>query len=198
MFEGLGGGGEWGDFPEAAELQKQMATLEEKITNFKQEMVDEDDDENFLSNIDPNCSMQNTPDSKWSKPVYRSDPNLPKGWTYFDNGKGSMFYRNAAGKFIKNRRNVLAEMYLTGGFSREEIQYIRDGLVNEGWKYHQDLPVGWMLKQYTHKIEGVGTDVILLYIRVSVVLIWSLCRTDREKLDINLDSTVFACRVMEI
>ena len=40
--------------------------------------------------------------------------------------------------------------------------------------------------------------VILLYIRVSVVLIWSLCRTDREKLYINLDSTVFACRVMEI
>ena len=118
--------------------------------------------------------------------------------TYFDNGKGSMFYRNAAGKFIKNRRNVLAEMYLTGGFSREEIQYIRDGLVNEGWKYHQDLPVGWMFKQYTHKIEGVDTDVILLYIRVSVVLIWSLCRTDREKLNINLDSTVFACRVMEI
>ena len=34
------------------------------------------------------------------------------------------------------------------------------------------------------------TFVILLYIRVSVVLTWSLCRKEREKLDINLDSAV--------
>ena len=60
-LEGLGG--EWGDFPEAAELQKQMATLEEKITNFKQEIVNEDDDENYLSNIDPSYVVQNMQDS---------------------------------------------------------------------------------------------------------------------------------------
>ena len=36
-------------------------------------------------------------------------------------------------------------------------------------------------------------NVIQLYICVSVVLIWSLCRKEREKLDITLDSTVFAC-----
>jgi len=148
MFDGFDGD-QWMDFPEAAELQKQMATLEEKITNFKQEIENDDD-------MDSNIIESN----KWSKPVYRRDPNLPEGWTCFDNGKGSMFYRNAGGKFIKNRRNVLTEMYLNGGFSRDEIQYIRDGLVNEGWKYHQDLPVGWMFKQYTHKIEGVDTDVL--------------------------------------
>jgi hypothetical protein len=33
-------------------------------------------------------------------------------------------------------------------------------------------------------------NVIQLYIRVSVVLIWSLCRKEREKLDITLDSMV--------
>jgi hypothetical protein len=37
-----------------------------------------------------------------------------------------------------------------------------------------------------------------VYIRVSVVLIWSLGRKEREKLDINLDSTVFVFRVMEM
>ena len=47
MFEGLGG--EWGDSSEAAELQRQMATLEEKITHFKQEIVD-DYDEQFVHN----------------------------------------------------------------------------------------------------------------------------------------------------
>ena len=38
-------------------------------------------------------------------------------------------------------------------------------------------------------------NVIPSYIRVSVVLIWSLCRKEREKLDITLDSTVFVSRV---
>ena len=32
--------------------------------------------------------------------------------------------------------------------------------------------------------------VMLLYIRVSVVLIYSLCRKEREKVDITLDSRV--------
>jgi hypothetical protein len=41
--------------------------------------------------------------------------------------------------------------------------------------------------------------VIQLYIRVSVVLSQSLCRKEREKLDITLDSTVFVlARVKEI
>jgi hypothetical protein len=39
---------------------------------------------------------------------------------------------------------------------------------------------------------------MLLYICVSVVLIWQLYRTDRDKLDIILDSMVFVCRVKEI
>jgi hypothetical protein len=39
---------------------------------------------------------------------------------------------------------------------------------------------------------------MILYIGVSVVLSWQLYRTDREKLDINLDSRVFVCRVKEI
>ena len=178
-YSNILGSADWMDFPEAAELQKQMATLEAKITNFKQEIVDDDNDIDYRSDNDLNYSVPgnsineylneslqrvnkqtNEPDSKWSKPVYTSDPNLPTGWTYFDNGKGAVFYRDSAGKFIKNRRNVLSEMYLIGGFSKEEIQYIRDGLVEEGWKYHEDLPAAWMFKQYTHKIEGVDTDVL--------------------------------------
>ena len=39
---------------------------------------------------------------------------------------------------------------------------------------------------------------MLLYIRVSVVLSESLCRKEREELDITLDSTVFVFRVKEI
>jgi hypothetical protein len=40
--------------------------------------------------------------------------------------------------------------------------------------------------------------VMLIYIRVSVVLSQSLCRKEREKLDIILDSIVFVFRVKEI
>merc|ERR1711976_170828 len=101
---------------------------------------------------------------RWTKPIYITDPDLPQGWTFFRNREGSMFYRDANGKFLKNRRNVLTEMYNANAnqvtFSDNEIKYIRDGLVEEGWNYHDDLPDGWMFKQYVHKIEGVDTEVL--------------------------------------
>ena len=72
-----------------------------------------------------------------------------------------------------------------GGFSRDHVYYIRDGLLDEGWFYHQvraehyyrmffhihisllmspaqDLPPSWMYKQYNHKIEGVYTDILYI------------------------------------
>jgi len=39
---------------------------------------------------------------------------------------------------------------------------LRDGLQMEGWSYHQQLPSDWMYKQYSHKIEGVDTDILYL------------------------------------
>ena len=41
-----------------------------------------------------------------------------------------------------------------------EVKYIGDGLVEEGWNYNYDLPEGWMFKKYSHKIEGIDTDVL--------------------------------------
>ena len=100
---------------------------------------------------------------KYSKSVhYQKDKHLPTGWKYYDNGKNSTYFRNDEGKFFTSRRKVLAFMYEKGGFSKDEIYYIRDGLLYEGWKYHDDLPPGWMFKQYTHKIEGLDTDILYL------------------------------------
>ena len=55
-------------------------------------------------------------------------------------------------------------MYKVGGFSKEAIYYIRDGLLDEGWFYHQDLPPSWMYKLYNHKIE-VGVILHLFFFR---------------------------------
>ena len=145
---------DWMDSPEAEELRKQMASLEEKITNFKQEIKTQDEV------VEEVLNTKEQSESKWTKPVYISDPDLPQGWTFFRNREGAMFYRDSRGKFLKNRRNVLSEMYSSGGYTDKEITYIRDGLVEEGWNYHDHLPVGWMFKQYTHKIEGVDTEVL--------------------------------------
>ena len=96
--------------------------------------------------------------SYWS----RYDPQLPSGWKYYDNGRGCTIFKDEHGLRFTNRRKVLAHMYRVGGFSRETIYYIRDGLLDEGWFYHQDLPPSWMYKQYNHKIEGVGTDILYI------------------------------------
>jgi len=93
---------------------------------------------------------------------YIRDKNLPPGWKYYDNGRGTICFRDGAGNRYSNRRKVLAHMFNTGGFSREAQYYIRDGLLDEGWCYHQELPPSWMYKQYNHKIEGVGTDILYI------------------------------------
>ena len=61
---------------------------------------------------------------------------------------------------MKNRRNVLQAMTAKGGFKESEVRYIRDGLVHEGWRYHQQLPIDRMFKMYNHKIEGLDTNVL--------------------------------------
>ena len=70
---------DWSECPEALELKKQMASLEEKISNFKKEIEEEGDDE------EKGGSMEG---GRWSRPVYTTDPNLPKGWTFFRNREG--------------------------------------------------------------------------------------------------------------
>eukprot|EP00092_Neocalanus_flemingeri_P035099 GFUD01038197.1.p1 GENE.GFUD01038197.1~~GFUD01038197.1.p1 ORF type:complete len:537 (+),score=136.66 GFUD01038197.1:50-1660(+) len=93
---------------------------------------------------------------------YSPHSRLPHGWTLLEKGKGKTYFKTKEGKFLKNRRNVLAEMYRNGGFTDSELAFIRDGLQREGWRVNIDLPKEWMFKQYVHKIEGVDTDVLYL------------------------------------
>ena len=112
------------------------------------------------------------PKRQWTKPKYKTNESLPIGWTYFDNGKGQTFFRDEKGRFIKNRRHALAKMVKANDgnasdkrFTEEEISFIRDGLVEEGWSYadpRERLPHGWLYKKYRHSIEGVDTDVLYL------------------------------------
>ena len=67
----------------------------------------------------------------------------------------------------------------------------------QGWSGWSQPQLETSRDSAIHHERGVR-NVILVYIRVSVVLIWSLCRKEREKLDITLDSTVFVFRVKEI
>ena len=72
----------WANTPEAEELRKQMANLEWKISKFKQEIEEADDEEDNQNGI-----------RGWSKPIYITDSDLPEGWTYYRNREGSVFYR---------------------------------------------------------------------------------------------------------
>jgi len=100
--------------------------------------------------------------AKTKKVTYKKDPQLPSGWRYYDNGRGAIFFRDSEGTRFSSRRRALAHMYKVGGFTKEAIYYIRDGLLDEGWFYHQDLPPSWMYKLYNHKIEGVNTDILYI------------------------------------
>ena len=72
---------DWSECPEALELKKQMASLEEKISNFKKEIEEEGEDDEKSGSLEG---------GRWSRPVYTTDPNLPKGWTFFRNREGFM------------------------------------------------------------------------------------------------------------
>ena len=71
----------------------------------------------------------------------RSDQYLPPGWKSYDSGRG-MFFKDELGRRFTSRRKVLEFMIDEGSFSKEIIYYVRDGLLDEGWCYHQDLPPG--------------------------------------------------------
>ena len=86
-------------------------------------------------------------------------PSRPAGPSIYDNGKGIVSFRTAQHKFLKNRRLALGEME-GRGFTGAQVAFIRDGMVLDGWKYHDNLPARWMYKQYNHKIEGVDKDVV--------------------------------------
>ena len=96
---------DWVNIAEAKELMTQMTELEQKISNFKKEINTQDNDDHNIRKVDKR-DKGDKGDSKCSKPIYITDSDLPKGWTYFRNREGSMFYRDAMGKFIKNRRNI--------------------------------------------------------------------------------------------
>ena len=100
----------------------------------------------------------------------RKDPQLPSGWRYYDNGRGAIFFRDSEGTRFSSRRRALAHMYKVGGFTKEAIYYIRDGLLDEGWFYHQDLPPSWMYKLYNHKIEvcvNIFSCLIIIFTFIS-------------------------------
>ena len=130
-------------------LVRQSSNLEQDISNFGQEFWTNDDKDDDNKIVDPRCF----------KPTYVTDPDLPKGWTYFKNKEGSMFYRNAFGKFLKSRRHALADMFFAGTYTDKEIKHIQDGLVEEGWNFHDDLPFGWMFKQ-SSRSGGVAEDYL--------------------------------------
>ena len=76
---------------------------------------------------------------------------------------------------------------------QEEISSLSE-LLFEKDQYILDLQAKIeKLEEYKETTEGLklAGNVMLIYIRVSVVLIWSLCRKEREELDIKLDSAVF-------
>jgi len=93
---------------------------------------------------------------------YKFDPRLPAGWAVCVTENGKSYFKTKEGKFLKNSRKALTELYLKSGASKKAIRFIRDGLVQEGWKNHSDLPHSWMFKLYIHKIEGIDTDVLYL------------------------------------
>ena len=53
-----------------------------------------------------------------------------------------MFFKDEQGRRFTSRRKVLEFMIDEGNFSKEIIYWVRDGLLDEGWCYHQELPPG--------------------------------------------------------
>ena len=78
-----------------------------------------------------------------------------------------MSFKDERGRRFAGRRKALEYMIDQGTFSKDTIYYVRDGLLDEGWSYHQQLPPGWMFKQYNHKIEGVNTNILYHLVNIS-------------------------------
>ena len=66
-----------------------------------------------------------------------------------------MSFKDDQGRRFPSRRKVLEFMIDDGNFGKEIIYYVRDGLLDEGWCYHQDLKLA-LPTQWTMHLLSMG------------------------------------------
>ena len=96
--------------------------------------------------------------SKWEK-----NPYLPSGFMSRPRGH-DLAILSPEGEQFSNRRTALQFMIKSGGYQEEEIQIMRDYMIEENWEEHSDLPRGWLIRN----IKGSSTG--LLFTREGDVL----------------------------
>ena len=88
------------------------------------------------------------------------DPTVPAGWkstVIFMNSFGKMVrslrFVAPDGRFCTNRIDALRYMMKEGIYTTEDIQRMKNGLLQDGWKADDKLPAGWFMKPRKDKVN---------------------------------------------
>ena len=114
------------------------------------------------SEIDGVASKANRTEQKFSKDYdwNEDDPTIPPGWkstTIQMNSFGKIVesnrYMAPDGRYCSNRLDALRYMTKEGIFTQEDIQTMKEGLTEDGWKADPGLPTGWYMKPRKDKVN---------------------------------------------
>ena len=105
----------------------------------------------------PTTEKKFTKEYDWSE----DEPNLPLGWkstTIEMNSFGKIVYSTRFlapdGRYCSNRLDALRYMVKENIFSMEDINVMKGGLLQDGWKQEaKSLPAGWYMKPRKDKIN---------------------------------------------
>ena len=114
------------------------------------------------SEIDGVASKANRTEQKFSKDYdwNEDDPTILPGWkstTIQMNSFGKIVesnrYMAPDGRYCSNRLDALRYMTKEGIFTQEDIQTMKEGLTEDGWKADPGLPTGWYMKPRKDKVN---------------------------------------------
>ena len=83
--------------------------------------------------------------------TWENAQGLPLGWKIKKNEKP--LYLSPDGRQLSGLPNVLTEVTSKTGVDSAEAELVRGALVEEGWRKHELLPKGWMIKASETKLK---------------------------------------------
>ena len=86
--------------------------------------------------------------------TWENAQGLPLGWKIKKNEKP--LYLSPDGRQLSGLPNVLTEVTNKTGVDSSEAELVRGALVEEGWRKHELLPKGWMIKTTETKVKTSG------------------------------------------
>ena len=92
---------------------------------------------------------------------WMEDDTLPEGWKIRMMSNARCFLLSPAAELFVGKRLALRHM-IRKGFPEEDIEKIKESMFQEGWIYHNLLPIGWLHRKIIAPNKAKGSSTFFI------------------------------------